>query len=206
MFIELIDTLRCPEEHRDSWLVASITAREDRLVSEGMLGCPVCGREYPIQRGVAWFGAEPGEALEGRAAPSEMDGGAMRVGAFLAVVEGATIALEGSWGAYASELAQLVPLRIFAVNAPTAVEDSERVASIETRLGLPLAPRALRGVALGEHATETTLPSALRVLADGGRVVAPATLAVPPEVAEIARDEQWWIGEKRGALIGLRRA
>lgn len=207
MFIEMIDTLRCPIDHRDSWLVASITEREDRLVREGLLGCPVCGREYPITRGIAWFGANPGEPL-GDEAPSTGtdDDGAVRAGAFLAPSEGSTIALEGSWAVHAEALAQLMPLRIFAVNAPARLEDSERVAIIETRLGFPFAPRALQGVALGETATAETVASAVRVAADGARVIAPATLDRPPELNELARDETWWIGEKRGALIGLRRA
>lgn len=208
MFIELIDTLRCPIDHRDSWLVASIVKRDDRLVREGVLGCPVCAREYPITNGIAWFGATPDDAVERRASHNEIDHaeGAMRAGAFLAPSEGATIALEGSWARYADALAQLVPLRIFAVNPPVRLEESERVAIIETRLGFPFAPRALQGAALGESATADTLASAVRVVADSGRIVAPVTLELPAEVSELARDDAWWIGEKRGALIGLRRA
>lgn len=208
MFIELIDALRCPEDHRDSWLVASITEREDRLVREGLLGCPVCGREYPITRGIAWFGVEPSAvAVDALAAAHDDDEeGAMRAGAFLAPPEGSTLALEGSWATHAHTLAGLMPMRIFAVNPPTPLDDTERVATVHTRMGLPFAPRSLRGVALGDAAGATELASATRVLGDSGRLVAPAALPVPAEIAELARNEMWWIGEKRGALIGLRRA
>lgn len=209
MFIEIIDTLRCPEDHRDSWLVASITGRDERLVREGLLGCPVCGREYPIARGIAWFGAVPGETTDvsEAAEPGGADEeGAMHVGAFLAPAEGSTIALEGCWAASAAALVALMPLRIIAVNPGAALEDTERVAAVETRLGLPFAPRSVGGVALGETATGADLASAVRVLADAGRLVAPVTLDVPAELRELARDEHWWVGEKRGALIGLRRA
>jgi len=206
MFIELIDTLRCPEDHRDSWLVASITERDDRLVREGILGCPVCAREYPIASGIAWFGVDPSRRTgESGVVPDDVDG-AMRVGAFLAPAEGSTIALEGSWAAYARALSELIPLRIFAVNPRASVDDTERVATVETRAGLPFAPRSLRGVALGEDATNADVGAAVRVLADGARLVAPVSLDVPGEVSELARDDAWWIGEKRGALIGLRRA
>lgn len=206
MFIEVIDALRCPEDHRDSWLVASITRRDDRLVREGLLGCPVCGREYPIAQGIAWFGIVPFDRADERERGKIDDEGAMRVGAFLAPGEGSTIALHGSWAAYAPAVGDLIPLRIFAVNSPVTLEDSERVASVETRLGLPFAPRALQGVALGESASAEDLASAVRVLADGARLVAPVALDVPPDMSELARDERWWVGEKRGALIGLRRA
>ena len=87
-----------------------------------------------------------------------------------------------------------------------ATDDTERVATVATSMGLPFAPRSLRGVALGERATDADVASAMRVLADGGRLVAPVSLPVPGEIAELARDDAWWIGEKRGALIGLRRA
>lgn len=207
MFIELIDILRCPEDHRDSWLVAAIAERDDRLVREGMLGCPVCAREYPVAHGIAWFGAVPDEraARPADAQPAD-DEGAMRAGALLAPAEGATLALAGSWAPHAHALAALIPVRIFAVNPPTRLEDSERVATVETGRGLPFAPNALRGIALGETATAHELSAAIRVLADGGRLVAPVALAVPAGITELARDDAWWVGEKRGALIGLRRA
>jgi uncharacterized protein YbaR (Trm112 family) len=206
MFIEVIDTLRCPVDHRDSWLVASIAERDDRLVREGLLGCPVCGREYPIVRGVAWFGVEPASDRVEPPAALDDEGGAMRAGAFLAPAEGSTIVLAGSWGAHAPALAGLMPLRIFAVNPDVALEDSERVAIVRTSIGLPFAPRAVRGIALDERATQQDVVDAARVLADGARLAAPASLAVPPELSELARDDAWWVAEKRGALVGLRRA
>lgn len=206
MFIELIDTLRCPEDHRDSWLVASITERDDRLVREGLLGCPVCSREYPIASGIAWFGVDPAPRADDLStAPNDVDG-AMRIGAFLAPAEGSTIALEGIWATYAQALSELIPLRIFAVNPRGKVGDTERVATVQTRVGLPFAPRSLRGVALGEDATDADVVAAARVLGDGARLVAPVSRAIPGEISELARDDAWWIGEKRGALIGLRRA
>lgn len=206
MFIEVIDTLRCPVDHRDSWLVASITAREDRLVREGVLGCPVCMREYPIARGIAWFGVDPETFTEPAGGPGADEEGAMRAGAFLAPAEGSTVVLSGRWAGHALALAQLMPLRIFAVNPDVALEDTERVAVVRTSMGLPFAPRSVRGVALDERATERELADAVRVLADGARLVAPVSVAVPSAMSELARDEAWWIAEKRGALVGLRRA
>lgn len=208
MFIELIDTLRCTSDHPETWLVAAIRERDERMVLEGTLGCPVCHRQYPITRGIAWYGRDPAATELPPSAPdAERDAeGAMRAAAFLAPPEGAMLALTGEWTAYAHGVAALVPVRIFAINPPGAVEESEQVAVVETAEGLPFAALSLRGVALGEGATPRDLDSAVRVLKDGRRLVAPVSLAVPEEIQELARDERYWVGEKRGALVVLRRA
>jgi uncharacterized protein YbaR (Trm112 family) len=206
MFIELIDTLRCPGDHPETWLVAAIQERDERIVLEGTLGCPVCHRQYPISRGIAWYGRDPATTtLPTAEAPGDAEG-AMRAAAFLAPPEGAMLALSGEWGAYAHGVAALVPVRIFAINPSRAIEESEQVAIVETDQGLPFAALSLRGVALGDNATPRDLGSAVRVLKDGRRLVAPVSLPVPEEIQEIARDERYWVGEKRGALVGLRRA
>lgn len=206
MFIELIDTLRCTSDHPETWLVASIGERDERLVLEGTLGCPVCRRQYPITGGIVWYGRDPATTeLPTAATPADAEG-AMRAAAFLAPPEGAMLALTGEWAAYAHGIAELVPVRIFAINPASAIQESERVAIVETSEGLPFAALSLRGVALGETATSRDLESAMRVLKDGRRLVAPVSLAVPEEIQELARDERYWVGEKRAALVGLRRA
>lgn len=204
MFIEMIDVLRCPAPHEDIWLVAAISERADRVVVGGMLGCPICGREYPIVRGVAEFGA--GAAPRAAVPAVELADGAMRIGALLAPAEGDTLVLAGEWTRHAEALAALVTIRIYAVNPVAGVGESERVALLTTDGGLPFAPRSLRGVALPSVARERDVADAVRVLADGGRLVAPVSVAVPPEMEELARDAELWVGEKRAALVGLRRA
>ena len=42
MFIELVDALRCPATHEESWLVARRSAHGGAARLEGTLGCPVC--------------------------------------------------------------------------------------------------------------------------------------------------------------------
>ena len=73
MHIELIDLLRCPREHEETWLVAAFTRIQDRVVSEGRLGCPVCSAAYPIESGIANFVSPSGtsslRAGESRADP-----------------------------------------------------------------------------------------------------------------------------------------
>ena len=55
MHVELTEILRCPNAHAESPLVASATRQVERRILQGTLGCPVCGREYPIQDGVVEF-------------------------------------------------------------------------------------------------------------------------------------------------------
>src|SRR6476620_4400515 len=55
MFIELVDALRCPNTHEESWLVASADRMEARHIVSGSLGCPICKSEFPIRDGVVDF-------------------------------------------------------------------------------------------------------------------------------------------------------
>lgn len=203
MFIELIDGLRCTADHRSICLVAAITKRDDRQVVEGTLGCPTCRREYAIRDGVAYFGERPAVRSPSSALDPE---GAMRIGAFLSVSEGITVALVGEWAQYASDLANLVGLRAFAINPGAAVAESERVGVLYSENRLPFKAGSLRGVAIDESGwTANDISLATRALSAGGRMVAPATSPVPDDIEEIARDESVWVGEKRGALVALHR-
>src|SRR5258706_6251995 len=55
MHIELTEMLRCPEAHREEMLVLSTGEIKDRMVRSGLVGCPVCHKEYPISRGIVNF-------------------------------------------------------------------------------------------------------------------------------------------------------
>src|SRR5437773_6933369 len=55
MHIELTEMLRCPERQGDEMLVVSTGEVKDRMVRSGILGCPVCHKEYPISRGIVNF-------------------------------------------------------------------------------------------------------------------------------------------------------
>lgn len=209
-FIELIDSLRCPaSDHPDSALVASISQRSDRSVTEGNLGCPICGREYPITDGVAHFRAAV--AVTSAAASSGSDhsaapvGTGLRIGAFLNVREGITVVLTGEWSFAAEQLAQLLPLRVFAVTAGAGIDDSEAVGLITSDETLPFADASVSGVALGRGATSALVRSAERVLVSGGRLVAPLGLALPGSMQELARDDSYVVAEKRLPLVGITR-
>ena len=206
MFIELIDGMRCTADHPSICLVAAIDQREDRQVIEGTLGCPTCRREYPIHGGIVSFDAKPQTDSTTRSVGAREADGAVRVGAFLAVTEGITIALVGDWGRYASDVADLVGLRAFAINPSEAVTESEHVGVLHSDNRLPFKSGSLRGIAIDASGwSDADIARSTHTLAAGGRLVAPASSSVPDDIEEIARDDRYWVGEKRGALVALHR-
>lgn len=213
MFIELIDALRCIRPHEDSWLVGAFDEMQGRNIVAGTLGCPVCEASYPIVDGVARFGAPPAGgsfALEVRHTPEE----AMRLAAMLDLVTGrGLVVLVGEWGVAARALSALAEdVQLLLANAPPdavrAGLDAGASALIAPDI-LPVAAASCRGVALGGAAASAAmLASATRALAAGGRLVAPAAAPIPEGMAELARDEQLWVAERRapGApLLALHR-
>lgn len=208
MFIELVDALRCPVPHEESWLVASATRMEARHIVDGLLGCPVCHAEYPVRNGVADFRREPTLPLE--AAPDPFLRGdattAMRLAAFLGLSDAHGFAvLLDEWGAQASALRELVETPIVLVDPPPGREGEPGVSVVLSDGIPPLAPGAARATAIG-RSSAARAAEAVRITRSGGRLVGPATLAVPDGVREIARDDALWVGEKepeRSPLVTL---
>jgi len=64
MFIELVDSLRCLSPHDETWLVAAASRMDGRHLIDGVLGCPVCRREYAIRDGTAWFSTRQPDAAD----------------------------------------------------------------------------------------------------------------------------------------------
>ncbi|MGH7604972.1 MAG: hypothetical protein ACRENK_13380 [Gemmatimonadaceae bacterium] len=210
MFIELLDLLRCIRPHEDTWLVASFHTVSNRLVKDGKLGCPICKAEYPIERGVADFSAGMSlpDCEEGRAEASHRrEELATRAGAYLNATEpAATILLGGLWAYAAHDLARMSQVRVFALNAPRELEESETVALMNVGAEIPLAAGSVAGVALDAWFPAAIIESALRVLRPGGRLVGPTNIDTPSELTVLARDENYWVAEKAPEVIPIRRA
>jgi hypothetical protein len=210
VFIEFIDQFRCTSDHEQSWLVATFLEREDRFLVRGTLGCHICLRQFPVEHGVAYFGAVPADPQESVAHSDPLQSDAetaMRVAAFLGAVERASLVVTGSWARQAHELVKILPMRIFAMNSSGVIQETESIAVFESTEGIPLTANTIHGVALDvETATPINIQSALKVLRPNGRLLVPVSVPVPPEITELARDEEYWIGEKSGELISLRRA
>ena len=209
MFIEMIDLLRCINDHEDSWLVASFRTITNRFVIEGTLGCPICSAEYEIKGGVADFSRDIAEAGEAGHEPSprEREELATRAGAFLNAVEpGATVILGGSWGDASHELSVMTDSRVLALNSSQRVEESERVGLVRAGSSIPLAAGAALGAALDASFSADAMVSAARAVRPGGRIVGPATISPPGGVALLARDASYWVAEKAVETVSLSRA
>lgn len=215
MYVELIDALRCPRPHADTWLVAAAAETRDRCVVRGTLGCPVCRAEFPVTEGVAAFDQAPGPAREplgtsaaGAAAGSDDE--AVRLAALLGLTSpGGIVAVGGAWGAVVDALLQVADVRVLVVEPLHAHVPREPVGALRGAW-LPVAAASLRGVAL-DHATAAPerLAAAVIALRPGGRLVAPAGTPVPSGARELARDERHWVAERAapaGAVVPLRRA
>ncbi len=210
MFIELLDLLRCINEHEDTWLVASFKAVTNRFVVEGTLGCPICSAEYPIVNGIADFSAgieHPRREGERPAAIHDREDLATRAGAFLNVTEpGATVVLGGTWADAALELSLLTEARVLALNPKAGAEESETVALLRVGSEIPVAPGSVLGVALDASFPAETVASAVKAVRPGGRIVGPVDIPPPGELALLAQDEDYWVAQKAPEVIKLSRA
>ena len=198
MFIELVDALRCPVPHEESWLVASSTRMEARHIVDGVLGCPVCHAQYPVRNGVADFRREsalplptvPDPFLHGDATT------AMRLAAFLGLSDALGFAvLLDEWGAQASALRELVETPLLLVDPPPGREGEPGISVVFSDGVPPLAAGAARATAIGQASADRAA-AAVRITRAGGRLLAPVSLPLPDGVREIARDDTLWVGEK----------
>jgi len=200
MFIELIDVLRCPNAHEESWLVLASRRIDGRDVMEGVLGCPVCAAEYPIVDGVVRFAHESRSTT---LAPSSSEEDAFRLAALLdlATPKGYAI-ITGTLGNAGPYLRAITDVQLLLVNPPADIEMGLGLSALTIEsnwTALPLAPASARGVALDDATAPAQLLAALSVVRPTGRVLAPLALVLPDGVTELARDDRQWLAECRPA-------
>jgi uncharacterized protein YbaR (Trm112 family) len=194
VFIEVVDSLRCPNRHAESWLVASCDVMDHRDIVEGRLGCPVCKEEYPIREGAVWFDVPPTTREAGDGASETV---ATRIAAFLDLTDPSGFAvLEGSWAAHAVLIAALSPTPLVLLNPGAVVDAHPGVSTVYCRRPPPFAVGSARGIAMSDQ----TL-ALVDVLRPGGRALAGISRPVPPGLVEIARDDVLWLAEKRPAVV-----
>ena len=144
MFIELTDHLRCPADHEESYLVMLPARMEGRSVREGHLGCPVCGRTYPLTDGVLDLGGEPPAAPEATVLTPEALtplAGLGGPGGYLVLVGRPA----SGWRAVAEANRGVA---LVAVNPPPEVADEPGISVLRAG-ALPIKSRSMRGVVLG---------------------------------------------------------
>jgi hypothetical protein len=116
------------------------------------------------------------------------------------------VVLGGSWAEAAQELSVMTETRVLALNPSKQVEESESVGLLCVSDEIPLAPASVLGVALDPSFPTKIISSALKVVRPGGRIVGPATIDAPADLAVLARDERYWVAEKPAEMVSLRRS
>jgi uncharacterized protein YbaR (Trm112 family) len=203
MFIELVDSLRCPHVHADSWLVLSTERMDGRNVMEGVLGCPVCRAEFPILGGIADLRTEP-SAVEaaGAGRPADAEQG-LRLAAFLSLTEAHGFALlAGRWTRHAPAVQAVSEVHLLLVNPEPGVAIGAGTSGLRIDARLPLAIGSARGAAL-DAAHAALAGDAAQAVSAGGRLVAPLAVDVPAGVTELVRDASVWVGEREAGASGL---
>jgi len=201
MFIELVDSLRCLEPHDETWLVAAAGRMEGRHLIEGVLGCPVCRREYAVRDGTAWFSTRQPDAADQRLTAPLADSDPAHVTRTAALLDlsqpGGIVVLDGSWAAHADMVAALGVAHVVVLDARTSESSVQEVSSIVVDDRLPFGLAALRGVAIDrQQPSPALLSSAASSLRGRGRLVAPSDAAVPDGVEVLARDDRVWVAER----------
>jgi hypothetical protein len=200
MHIELVDALRCLTPHEDSWLVAAVSRMDGRHIVDGVLGCPVCRREYPVRHGVGWF-ADDGAVPAPLSATTDADR-VERAAALLGLTDpGGIVVVGGAWTDCADALAEMGAAHVVVLDAAPSPSSPQGTSALRIADRLPLAAGGVRAIALGAGvARSPLLESAAAALRPRGRLVGPADAAVPEGVVELARDAADWVAE-RGIVV-----
>jgi len=209
MHIELTEMLRCPEAHREEMLVLSTGEVRDRMVRSGLVGCPVCHKEYPISRGIVNFrrsrervSKESSGPRPAYAPPSPLPSAdATDLQALLQLAgPGGYVVLVGSAVRQAPRLSSLMEgIHFVGINAPLEMDEQPMLSLLYANEKVPLRTAVARGVVVGaDLATSAWLVEAHRVLLRGRRfVVENEEPELPIGLDKLAAENGLWVGEKR---------
>jgi hypothetical protein len=174
-----------------------------------MLGCPVCGKEYPIVRGVAHFSGG-GTRDAGSVASGEPTHLASRVShpadvqTLQALLDlsgpGGYVLLVGSAAQHAVGLAGLMGgIHFVGVNAPDDVEELPVLSLLACETMIPLRQKVGRAAVVGpDRLGAEWLAEARRVLLPGRRLVIESEHVAPPAgLTQLALGHGLFVGERR---------
>src|SRR6184192_4856660 len=201
--------LRCPESHGEAFLVMSTGEMLGRMVRSGILGCPICRREFPIVKGIVNF-AGSGMRDAGCEPPADATHPASRIPhpvdseTLQALLDlsgpGGYVVLVGSAARHAVGLAGLMGgIHFVGIDAPPDVAELPVLSLLACAKMIPLRGAMARSLVVGaDWAGDPWLGEAQRVLLRGRRLVIEAERVKPPSgVTQLAIGEGLWVGEKR---------
>ncbi|HUK22783.1 MAG TPA: hypothetical protein VLV45_14670 [Gemmatimonadales bacterium] len=196
MHIELTEMLRCPEPHELAFLVLSTGEMVGRSIRSGIVGCPLCRREYRIANGIVDFGGS-GRGEGGRFPLPQPE-------TLQAVLDlsgpGGLVVLLGNAARSAPALAALMGgIHFVGVNPPKDVEELPMLSVLRAAAVIPLRPSVARGVVVGADTLSAPwIAEAAAVLLRGRRyVVESESFAPPPSITRLASGGGLWVGEKQ---------
>src|SRR5437879_6707177 len=152
--IELTEMLRCPETHEEAFLVMSTGEMVGRMVRSGILGCPVCRREYPIVKGVVDFsgGGRREAGVSSKASPplsrlpSPVDAPTLQALLDLSG-PGGYVVLCASAARHATRLAEIMGgIHFVGIDAPSEVEELPVLSLLASETMIPLRRAMARAV------------------------------------------------------------
>ena len=190
--------LRCPEPHREEFLVLSTGEMLGRMVRAGVVGCPVCQKEYEIAAGVVYFGGT-GKG-DGAAATREPTTDAQTLQALLDLGgPGGYVVLLGSAARHAVGLAAVMGgIHFIGVNPPPGLEELPVLSLLVCERTIPLRDAMARGVVVGSDSSGAAwLAESRRVLLPGRRLVIENETARPDGVTQLATGQGLFVGEKK---------
>ena len=200
MHIELTEMLRCPEPHEEGFLVMSTGEMRGRMVRSGMLGCPACGKEYPIVKGVAHFsGASVAPSGTAPRSPLPVDAEALQALLDLSG-PGGYVVLLGVAARHAVGLAGLMGgIHFVGVSAPDDMEELSVLSLLACETMIPLRQTVARAVVVGsDRVGAEWLVEARRVLLPGRRLVIESEqVAAPVGLTRLALGHGLFVGERR---------
>jgi uncharacterized protein YbaR (Trm112 family) len=201
--IELTEMLRCPEPHREEMLVLSTGEVKYRMVRSGLIGCPVCHKEYPISRGIVNFRrSNERVSKEAYTPPSPLPSAdAAKLQALLELSgPGGYVVLVGAAARQAPRLSGLMEgIHFVGINPPPDMDEQPTLSLVYATEKVPLRSSVARGVVVGaDLATSPWLVEAHRVLLRGRRfVVENEEPELPIGLVKLAAENGLWVGEKR---------
>jgi len=207
--IELTEMLRCPEPHGEAFLVMSTGEMLGRMVRSGILGCPICRREFPIAKGVVNFsGGEMrdagGVAATGGSHPASRIPHPVDAETLQALLDlsgpGGYVVLVGAAARHAVGLAGLMGgIHFIGINAPADVEELPILSLLVCPGMIPLRQTIARGAVVGsDRLASEWLAEARRVVLPGRRVVIEGEdVPVPVGLTRLAAGEGLFVGERR---------
>ena len=190
--------LRCPEPHREEFLVLSTGEMLGRMVRAGVVGCPVCQKEYEIAAGVVYFGGRGKGG--GAAATREPTTDAQTLQALLDLGgPGGYVVLLGSAARHAVGLAAVMGgIHFIGVNPPPGLEELPVLSLLVCERTIPLRDAMARGVVVGSDSSGAAwLAESRRVLLPGRRLVIENETARPDGVTQLATGQGLFVGEKK---------